>query len=97
MKLNNNSNCTVMDFYTASLLAAAHLPLVQIESRGGRSLLKYHFAASPQLCRDIITQHFDRTNRIAEVEITRAITKLIRQIQKLAIQEREALKEGGGK
>lgn len=63
------------DFYSAVLVRASGIPLINLISGNGK-FLTFQFSASPVKCEEIIKKHWDRTLKVESRLLIETINEL---------------------
>lgn len=60
---NTKDVWTTSDFYSAVLVRASGIPLLNLSKEKGRFVV-FHFSAFPEICEEILKKHWDRDLRL---------------------------------
>lgn len=73
---NKNQNWTTSDFYSAVIVRASGIPLIELE-RQDHKFVTFIFQASPKTCEEILQHHWDRSLKIE----SRLLIETIKEIK----------------
>jgi hypothetical protein len=72
---DKNTTWQTNDFYSAVLVRASGIPLLNLISGNGK-FLTFQFSASPDMCEEIIKKHWDRTLKVESRLLIETINEL---------------------
>lgn len=63
------------DFYSAALVRASGIPLIELSKEQGK-FVAFHFESSPEICEEILKKHWDRTLKLETRLLIETINEL---------------------
>ncbi len=61
--MKENNVWTVSDFYSAVIVRASGIPLINLTKENGKFVV-FHFDSSPEVCELILKKHWDRSLKL---------------------------------